>query len=187
MKKIFAGFAVALAFVLLALPSLAFADGAPELQESDPADGAVVVKGDEVLTFTLHFSNNVAESTVASDNIDKVHVVFVGEGNHEVAYGVFVVDPNEDRDKRQYIYISVDKITPGQWQIVVDPGITAKNGSSADTGWTVNFTVAGDSGASDGTAGGGSGFPTWAWIAIAAVVVVAAVAIVLLKKKPKTE
>ena len=61
MKKKLALFVSALALALLALPSLAFADG-PALEDSDPADGAVVVKGDEVLTFTLHFSNNVAES-----------------------------------------------------------------------------------------------------------------------------
>ena len=181
MKKKLALFVSALALALLALPGLAFADG-PALEDSDPADGAVVVKGDEVLTFTLHFSNNVAESTVAEDNIAKIHLEFLGEGSHEVAYGVFVVDPNEDRDKRQYIYISVDKITPGQWQIVVDPGITSKKGEVSDQGYFVTFTVEGDA-----PAPAGGGFPSWAWIAIAAVVVIAVVAVVLLKRKPKTE
>ena len=164
MKQKLALFVSALALALLALPSLAFADG-PALEDSDPADGAVVVKGDGVLTFTLHFSNNVAESTVAEDNIAKIHLEFLGEGSHEVAYGVFVVDPNEDRDKRQYIYISVDK-----------------KGEVSDEGFFVTFTVEGDA-----PAPASGGFPSWAWIAIAAVVVIAVVAVVLLKRKPKTE
>ena len=185
MKKRFALFAASLAFVLLALPVLAFADGAPELQDSDPADGAVIEAGGPY-EFVLHFSNNVAESTVASGNIDKIHIEFAGDGEYEVSYGVRVVDPNEDRDKRQYIYIDVDTITPGAWQIVIDPGITAKNGSSAEQGWTINFTVAGDA-PSGGGSGSAGGFPTWAWIAIGAVVVAAVVAIVLLKRKPKAE
>lgn len=186
MRKKFMIVVASLALALLALPAVAFADGAPELQESLPADGAAYKTEDLIgADLYLHFSNNVAESTVSSDNTAKVHIDFVGEGSYEIAYGVWTVDPNEDRDKRQYLYITIDSITPGQYQLVIDPGITAKNGSSAEQGWVVNFTVEGEQAPAGGS--GAGGFPTWAWIAIAAVVVIAVVAIVALKKKPKTE
>ena len=184
MKKRFAAFAAALALSLLALPAMALADEGPTLEDSNPADGAVI-KADVPMEFYLHFSNNVAESTVSDGNISKIHIEFVGDGSYECSYAVWVVDTQEDRDKRQYIYITVDTITPGQYRIVVDPGITSKKGEVSEQGWYVNFTVEGDAPANGGGAGGG--FPAWAWVAIGVVVAAAVVAVVLLKRKPKAE
>ena len=191
MKKKLAIFGITMALALLAVPGIALAAGdAPAVAGSNPADGATVDVVD-VGEIYVQFTNNVAESTVADGNIALIHLQ-KADGT-AVAATVSVVDTQVDRDKRQFIYITPDAaLTAGEYRIVIDAGVTAKNGTSATEGATISFTVtdATAAPASDGASGASNasgGFPTWAWIAIAAVVVIAVVAVVLLKKKPQAE
>ena len=127
----------------------------------------------------LHFSNNVAESTVCDGNIAKIHLQ-KADGT-PVEATVWVVDTQVDREKRRYIFVTPDaELAPGAYKVVIDPGITAKNGSSAETGFTVSFTVAGA--AANPAGNNGSGTSPWIWIGIGAVAVVAVAALMLIRK-----
>lgn len=163
MKKTrLAAIAFALAFALCALPSMAFAEGGngsgggtgggagsgsgggggasvPTLTASQPADGATI-SADDSSALWIQFSNNVAESTVSADNIAKIHLQ-KGDGT-AVAASVTVADTQTDPDKKQFIYIAPEKkLEAGSYAIVIDSGITAKNGTSNDAETRISFTV----------------------------------------------
>ena len=156
-KRAAATFALAAVLALCAGPAMAFAAGGngtgggngsgggststasgPTLTTSNPEEGATIEAG-TLPEMWLQFSNNVAESTVSADNIQKVHLQ-KADGT-EVQATVSVKDTSTDSEHRQYIYITPAAALEADtsYVIVADAGITAKNGSSSTETYKVTF------------------------------------------------
>lgn len=168
MCRVLAG--IAFALTLCTMPMMAFAangDGtgggnggggnnAPTLSSSEPADGATV-SAEDAEEIWLHFNVNVAEASIAEDNISKVHLQ-QADGT-DVAAIVGVADLQVEPDKKRDMFIVPDQpLDEGEYVIVIEEGITAKNGNSSTEKYLVSFTVeaGGEAAVSDDSASSGA-------------------------------
>lgn len=142
-----AALVMAFAMTLLAQPSHAFAEGGDgsgggggadqplALEEAYPnADNAYVAGEDLYLKFT----KNVA--AVADQNVALVHLQ-KADGT-EVPATAYCKDADSESEYRQYIYVTPDEdLAAGDYLIVADAGIVAKNGMATSEPYTAAFTV----------------------------------------------
>lgn len=171
-------FIAALALALFAIPSMALASGGgggngggngggtgtgngdgngtadgkaiPTLVSTLPEEGATVEAADAA-EIALMFSNNVTDAEHLEANIAKVHLE-KSDGT-AVEATVAAVDTQVEPDKRDNLYITpAAELEPGDYVIVAEAGITAKNGNATESDARVTFTIAGAAAAPASTA-----------------------------------
>ncbi len=164
------------------------ADQPLAVQEAYPSNENAYVAGEDLY---LKFTKNIA--AVADQNITLVHLR-KADGT-EVPATVYCKDADSESEFRQYIYITPnDELAAGDYEIIVDAGISAKNGMTTPEPYTAVFTVAGTEPAAESqeapTAAGAeqehSAAPDMAPPIIAVVAVAAiGVAFALIRRKKK--
>ena len=140
---------IALVLVLLYLPCTtisAFAANEEDtplvFSSSEPVDGAIDVKNDQLRCY-LVFSNNVAYAQTEEDleyieNNKKLVSLRRADGKPVEKYAVTT---GLGHDERHVIYLfNRERLTPlTKYQIVVAPGIQAKNGNVTTEEYVVDF------------------------------------------------
>lgn len=110
---------------------------------SSLADGAVI-EGD-TLTVHLEFNKNVVHFSVRQNNMGRFSLYDESGERHplEVHMGDDQVDPTCKR----LVDLTASGLQPGDYTLVIESGLTAKNGTSLDRDIAIRFTVAGEASA----------------------------------------